>query len=89
MGNGSLAGIVIFPQYLCDGGVSFDSVLFDRSGLFGFEDSCQTSAGFMAARQKFCRYRSAHHFVFRVGGAGTDCGIWYSVLPEAEKEGGE
>ena len=49
MGNGSFAGIVIFPEYLCDGGVSVDSILFDRSGLLGFENSCQTSVGFMAA----------------------------------------
>ena len=47
MGNGSFAGIVIFPEYLCDGGGAFDSILFGGAGLFGFEDSCQTSVGFV------------------------------------------
>jgi hypothetical protein len=89
MGNGSFAGIVIFPEYLCDDGVSSAPILFYKSGLFGFEDSCRTPVGFMAAGQKLRRYGWAHHFVFCVCGAGTGCGIWYSVLPEAEKEGGE
>ena len=89
MGNGSFAGIVIFPQHLCDGGISFDSILFGRSGLFGFEDSCQAPLGFMATGQKLRRHGSAHHFMFCVGGARTDLCVWYSVLPEVEKEGGE